>query len=1173
MKKYFLYTFLVALVITTVASGSTKKVGEAYFQTGDFDQNVYPLVVAPDAVSVVASANRNPIASNAVKAPYRTRSWLGGMLWGTGTTTNLWVGNDGNTAWTQPVFQQNDVYTETYFLGYNAAPQVNPSGQWVRGIGLCGMYPHFEELTGAYNGASGVANATWSTQPLALNARRIDDLLLVPSADTPTPNGGAMRPQWNSGYNDPDALLIDRMGDFCADIVYQDPTDTYAYTPFTTTTGTGSYIKFTVCQGSPFIWLESNKVPFLAFRNCIDDGSPGTANAIGAPVSRGATDAADVPGVDNVQYVLIYGNASNPNMTAVDVGLNPIGGQDNFNTWAIFWKKNTATFTKDTFTGSGQQNNYLGFTSTTGKTWVVIAKIPVQRYYPTTSTSAYNQDAAKAYAENLGKYAFNFLTDSAISYEVTKNSRLNTTFSVTLENPYNSSGMTTANATVLTLRPHHYKSMPLGHVPHSQSIVIPEVLDLNGSSLFPDASSCYEYWNVRGALKTILGTSFKTNYICNNLLHAAPPAKFDKTINSTTNTQYSSVNMGEWLFWLSEYDYLSNLTNTPWGGLNYFTVAQGVYNYGTELTAAAAQLNPIQQIMQEYGDTAATSQGWTEPRWIGSSGDTRWTTGRPYKSMNLALQNSVEGIQSAFNNFFNQTPKESSQKTTSLNVTLKHFVHYDTTAAMLTVHPISTDLAVGWGARNQLAQYLSFPIPSINEGFGVGCYYNDHHYNYGYFIAAAAIVAAYDGAWSPSTFNQSTAWSGPSKYGPAIDALVMDLAYDPTVTSFDSTYAQMNFAKMQFFDQWAGHGWADGAQGTMAGGGYGHNENSIGEANQAYSGIALWGIATQRRDVADLGIYLYTTATYSADSYFFDKNLFYKSDTYPSDFHPVTTNASGTYSGNKTFWDYTIPGVTGTSNASGLPKLLQSSLNYATDFTANPQAIMYISAFPVTSWTMAYGRFPHRMQYWLSSMDTTAFKDTISPTSSDIWNRSFEPNTLLMQALCGCTRSLTTGTSEPAPAGSPPTPLQYFVDRVTTTPSVAKTYYPPFKAGWLDGSTSISVGNLSVGQITQFLHNMEKGYGIPNWTLLGHGVTQSGSTSSEDSMVFTATFTREKEPGFQTTTMVAFNPGTSTVYVNFWHVEDTGETAPLLSTPLEVPPKRWAVSDEQHSVNEPTPYF
>jgi hypothetical protein len=493
--------------------------------------------------------------------------------------------------------------------------------------------------------------------------------------------------------------------------------------------------------------------------------------------------------------------------------------------------------------------------------------------------------------------------------------------------------------------------------------------------------------------------------------------------------------------------------------------------------------------------------------------------GSGLSSADLPSGPSLAGVQGAISQYFTDTPYQSAALPNLL-----HFAYYDALTHSVELFPVSA------AAGGETIYPSPIPPPGpppeatnpttqLWEAFGVSALLDDHHYQYGYWIAAAALSALYDGAWDGTTGT----WAQQTNYGTAIDQLVMDLAYDPSIQSSFYQNASMTYPKMNFFDQWAGHFWADGLQGTVAGG-LGHNENSIQEGNQAAGAIILWGMATGRADIVNLGIYLYTTATYAADAYFYDKNLNYMPGNVNS-FVPTTTATSNpSYPAGSSFWDFTIH----SSTSSGCPKLNQSGLNYSTDFGGGPPAIKFITAFPCTPWSLAIGRNTAYLNAWNDSMNTPAFQSLISTMNGPCWDLSYYANMNMLFALGGNTTAY--GTTETI------TPYQYFIDLMTQ-------YYPNIPP-WV---STQSVNNQqyldpsqSIAEVLHFLYSMQK-WGTPDWSIYGNAGT---------SLAFTSAFTLNG-----TTTYWAFNPGTTAVSVNFYKI---GASPTPIAT-FSVPPKQWGV--------------
>ncbi|MGD1979197.1 MAG: glycosyl hydrolase [Akkermansiaceae bacterium] len=147
------------------------------------------------------------------------------------------------------------------------------------------------------------------------------------------------------------------------------------------------------------------------------------------------------------------------------------------------------------------------------------------------------------------------------------------------------------------------------------------------------------------------------------------------------------------------------------------------------------------------------------------------------------------------------------------------------------------------------------PFFYYNEKWGalIGCrpsygsdsQLNDHHFHYGYFIRAAAEVARLDPQWA-------------RKWGPMVELLIRDIA------AFESDEAL--FPKLRGFDLYAGHSWASGHAKFADG----NNQESSSESMNAWYGMMLWGEATGRKDIRDLGVFLYNTERTAVEEYWFD---------------------------------------------------------------------------------------------------------------------------------------------------------------------------------------------------------------------------------------------------------------------------------------------------------------
>ena len=147
-------------------------------------------------------------------------------------------------------------------------------------------------------------------------------------------------------------------------------------------------------------------------------------------------------------------------------------------------------------------------------------------------------------------------------------------------------------------------------------------------------------------------------------------------------------------------------------------------------------------------------------------------------------------------------------------------------------------------------------LNDMGADFGSGRF-NDHHFHYGYWIYAAAVVARNDVTWRNN--NKS-----------AIESLIRDIA-NPSHTD---TY----FPKFRHKDWFAGHSWAGGLVGIDVGPG----QESTSEAINAWYGIHLWGLATSNTELSNTGRLLLASEIRSAKKYW---HIAASSTIYPAPFN------------------------------------------------------------------------------------------------------------------------------------------------------------------------------------------------------------------------------------------------------------------------------------------------
>ncbi len=498
-------------------------------------------------------------------------------------------------------FRMNYAWPPGQF-GYKAQPLVpfaQQTGYWaqkriVRGPNLSFPNPFFVQY--ANRVSAGDTPDVWRDSWFYMRTRPLETLLVLPGNLKPNEllQSGAWNntgtnheifpyPVWNTNLppqdQTPFALQVDKMGDWSADIVWEGThtdaagysTNRYHRTAFNQA-GQGNYMKMTVAQGSPFIWCETHGNRFVNFYNLIRQNlSNNIASNVGSDAKMVPGGPWAVPGVSGVQYVLFYGDHNNPNqwyhesppwfydaVQGQPGGFNPPGAQHNFTYTALFFR--TASV-QSVSLGAGGTNSaanngtdaqgnpyfYLEFKNA-AKNWFVVGAVPVMSYYHTgvTVDSETTRIAgARGWAENMGKYAFNFVTDTKITYASSNMYLVMTTYTNTVQNPYvavgsNAAASMTADAvsTVMALMPHHYQPFTLGPdlTQSGKPSVVWSPLKQYGANFpttnappnadknSPTSTSRWGYWGPRGTMKSVITRSFTTHYPFQNFLPVTPPA-------------------------------------------------------------------------------------------------------------------------------------------------------------------------------------------------------------------------------------------------------------------------------------------------------------------------------------------------------------------------------------------------------------------------------------------------------------------------------------------------------------------------------------------------------------------------------------------------------------------------------------------------------------------------
>ncbi|GAA3157901.1 hypothetical protein GCM10010466_55820 [Planomonospora alba] len=187
-------------------------------------------------------------------------------------------------------------------------------------------------------------------------------------------------------------------------------------------------------------------------------------------------------------------------------------------------------------------------------------------------------------------------------------------------------------------------------------------------------------------------------------------------------------------------------------------------------------------------------------------------------------------------------------------------------------------LTAGSGETGRLFAYDSTwkTLIGYPAGYGTDSELNDHHFHYGYYVLAGAMVAQHDPAWVSD-----------SQYGGMLKLLVKDAA------NYDRSDERFPF--LRNFDPYAGHAWASG----HAGFGHGNNQESSSESMMFNTAAILFGQATGDTALRDAGIYLYTTEREAIGQYWFDVDGAVFPSSYGHDTAGMVWGAGASYS---TWW-------------------------------------------------------------------------------------------------------------------------------------------------------------------------------------------------------------------------------------------------------------------------------
>ncbi|KAE8911115.1 hypothetical protein PF007_g26601 [Phytophthora fragariae] len=141
-----------------------------------------------------------------------------------------------------------------------------------------------------------------------------------------------------------------------------------------------------------------------------------------------------------------------------------------------------------------------------------------------------------------------------------------------------------------------------------------------------------------------------------------------------------------------------------------------------------------------------------------------------------------------------------------------------------------------------------FMTGSIYTEFGNGMY-NDHHYHYGYFVTASAMLKHLDPNWPRM---------------PELERIIWTMLRDVANPSADDKY----FPRFRHFSWYLGHSYSHGVTSIENG----KDEESTSEDINFYYGMTLWGRVTGNKAVEDLGSLMLRLDAHAIRTYFLLKS-------------------------------------------------------------------------------------------------------------------------------------------------------------------------------------------------------------------------------------------------------------------------------------------------------------
>ena len=1153
--------FIVNFAFSGVVTAGTLQLGKAYVQTERPDNCQWR-----GSAPFTCNWCLNPTPILAEKAPVTNNmkdgqlieglhSWAGYTIWPNNSLQYVMPYENNGTfvkCWTP--FVQSTLYADPLSLTFRNA-YANVDGQG-RVKGLVFSMPIPAAADGSEYGKNGctAGSTTFSpdgkTREISQKGEWVSGLRVFPAA-----NLTDTEPGWGTAF--PDNLVTDRMGDWDIDFLLDRK-------------NSNEQLKLTMAKGSPFTWFTWNNVPAnesMAFQ--FYTGSPFNTNN----VERGHVYVAPVDtGIPGLGCYLVGTNQDD-----LFIGGVLAKTVTNWNFFAVFYE--TSAFNATVFPDHG-----ISLTPLTagGSRHFVIAGLPVVAYprgsaNPDSFMPTRNQSITEstAWAGAIAPYAFNYVTNTAVKFQVDRASGLlHTTYTPTTQN-HGPAGSGAAGKTVMLLQRHQYETFsdgrdkPVYDGDLARDKVGPSAPGQWAASMPAINNGHYQYWIAKGKLLPVGVSSFSTTYVYNNLLPFMPP--MDKNATMDGVPLWYIVNNDE-----EGYTWKNLGTNPPLNTELDGGDQNAAYNLAKKVRFMSAKL----AVLKGLGDIATTNPeitGITEYNitpWNPGDGwkGTEWYTkyyNSPYDPK-LALSRNVQGIEDFFALYTQQKAFRTSKKTTGAsNQYSPYYFLSDPRLGTLHMYPSqgpdTNDSAPAYGYWPMTDMSVTYPRQWGEDGFGGTSEWNDIHYLHGYLITAAAQAAWFD-----------PAWANRENYGTFIDQLVMAIAYDPDRASAYYRNPELKYSKMNFFDQWAGQAWTQGLPQTGPGGGIGRgslledgkDDNSLGETMQAWAGIVMWGTVTNRQDIADTGIYLYTTNLYNADSYWFDKKLSYVPDSTGiaaptaakwsknGDYVVVASTPANprAYSMGESMWDrwynWGNPKVSSSwpimppgypKTTSFAPKMPQAVVQTASEFGVSPTSSMFNMWLPIAGYTLSFGRGRNYMELSERALDYAP--------NGGFCNIS-DPDGIPYLSAVNQQRALV-GIRDKSAPNIPLSPYRWYWNTIQSSRNTNPGNYPYDLGTWWNAMKTKTEDATSQSEVLNWFWAIDA-YGTPDFSYFGYSSDAAGKGLSQP---LTAAFISP----YNQVTFVAWNPHKENVTVNWWKVgQQGGSGGGVLAQDLVIPPGWYA---------------